>query len=425
LIELIAVIFLVTLIIIGMPIGFVLIIVGSGGLLYINGIDVFMSNITSIGFRSVNSFTFTTIPLFILMAHFLSKSGIADDLFDSMLKWIGHLPGGAGVASVVASAGFGALSGSSVAATSTMSQIAIPQMVKSNYSSKFAAGLIASCTGTLAVLIPPSIPLILYGIQTETSVGKLLIAGVIPGIVLATIIIGYIIIVSFRNKNTVGASTWGERFSSLKRVVPAVLLIIFVISLLYLGVATSTEVAAFGAFGALAIGLIIRKLNMKTIYDSLITTARQTSMIFLIVIGANIFANFIATTRVGVRIVDVIVASGLSVYTILFFIIVMYLILGLFLDMIASLLITLPIVFPLIVELGFEPIWFGVVLVLLLEIGLVTPPVGLNLFITSEYARIPVQKVFAGSIPFVFILLLMIVILIIFPDLVMYMPSRM
>src|SRR5699024_3505156 len=322
------------LIIIGMPIGFVLIIVGSGGLLYINGIDVFMSNITSIGFRSVNSFTFTTIPLFILMAHFLSKSGIADDLFDSMLKWIGHLPGGAGVASVVASAGFGALSGSSVAATSTMSQIAIPQMVKLNYSSKFAAGLIASCTGTLAVLIPPSIPLILYGIQTETSVGKLLIAGVIPGIVLAMIIIGYIIIVSFRNKNTVEASTWRDRFSSLKKVVPAVLLIIFVITLLYLGVATSTEVAAFGAFGALAMGLILRKLNVKTIYDSLITTARQTSMIFLIVIGANIFANFIATTRVGVRIVDAIVASGLSAYTILFFIIVMYLILGLFLDMI-------------------------------------------------------------------------------------------
>ena len=424
-IELIAVIALVSLIIIGMPIGFVLIIVGSGGLLYLNGLDSFMSSITSLSFRSVNDFTFTTIPLFILMAHFLSKSGIADDLFDSMLRWIGHLPGGAGVASVIASAGFGALSGSSVAATSTMSQIAIPQMVKSNYSEKFSAGLIASCTGTLAVLIPPSIPLILYGIQTETSVGKLLIAGVIPGIALATLISGFIIIVSFKNKNVVKASTWRERFTSLKRVLPAISLIIFVMALLYLGVATSTEVAAFGAFGALFIGLILKRLDFKAIYDSLITTARQTSMIFLIVIGANIFANFIATTRIGIRIVEVIVQSGLSVYTILFLIIIMYIILGLFLDMIASLLITLPIVFPLIVELGFDPIWFGVVLVLLLEIGLVTPPVGLNLFITSEYARIPVQKVFAGSIPFIIILLLMIFILVLFPEIVLYMPSKM
>lgn len=424
-IELIAVIALVSLIIIGMPIGFVLIIVGSGGLLYLNGLDSFMSSITSLSFRSVNDFTFTTIPLFILMAHFLSKSGIADDLFDSMLRWIGHLPGGAGVASVIASAGFGALSGSSVAATSTMSQIAIPQMVKSNYSEKFSAGLIASCTGTLAVLIPPSIPLILYGIQTETSVGKLLIAGVIPGIALATLISGFIIIVSFKNKNVVKASTWRERFTSLKRVLPAISLIIFVMSLLYLGIATSTEVAAFGAFGALFIGLILKRLDFKAIYDSLITTARQTSMIFLIVIGANIFANFIATTRIGIRIVEVIVQSGLSVYTILFLIIIMYIILGLFLDMIASLLITLPIVFPLIVELGFDPIWFGVVLVLLLEIGLVTPPVGLNLFITSEYARIPVQKVFAGSIPFIIILLLMIFILVLFPEIVLYMPSKM
>src|SRR5699024_11048668 len=174
---------------------------------------------------------------------------------------------------------------------------------------------IASSTVTLTILIPPIIPLTVYGIQTEISVGKLLIAGVIRGIALATVISGFIIIVSFKNKNVVKASTWRERFTSLKRVLPAISLIVFVMSLLYLVIATSTEVAAFGAFAALFIGLILKRLDFKAIYDSLITTARQTSMIFLIVIGANIFANFIATTRIGIRIVEVIVQSGLSVYT--------------------------------------------------------------------------------------------------------------
>ncbi|MEV9640782.1 TRAP transporter large permease [Mammaliicoccus sciuri] len=424
-IALFAVILLLVFLAIGVPIGFVLILVGSLGLWIINGYDSLMAVLTSIGYRSVSNFTFTTIPLFILMAHFLSKSGIADNLFGSMLKWIGHLPGGAGVATVFSSAGFGALSGSSLAATSTMSQIAIPQMVKAKYSEQFSAGLIASCTGTLAVLIPPSIPLILYGIQTETSVGQLLMAGILPGILLAILVCAFVIASSLKNNTMVDKASWAERLNSIKPVFPSAILITLVISTLYLGIATSTEIAAFGAFGALAIGIALKRLNKEKIYESLVTTIKQTSMIFLIVIGANIFATFIAFTQSGVKVINLIVGSGASPYTILFLIILIYLVLGLFLDLIASLLITLPVVFPLIIQLGFDPIWFGIILVLLLEIGLVTPPVGLNLFITSEHAKIPVQKVFVGSIPFIGILLLTIVILIVFPEVVLYLPGKM
>lgn len=424
-VALTAVIVLLVLLIIGMPIGFVLILVGSFGLLIENGFDSLMAVLTSIGFRSVNNFTFTTIPLFILMAHFLSKSGIADDLFGSMLKWIGHLPGGAGVATVFSSAGFGALSGSSIAATSTMSQIAIPQMVKARYTEQFSAGLIASCTGTLAVLIPPSIPLILYGIQTETSVGQLLMAGILPGLLLGLLVCIFVVASSLKNKSMVDKVSWKERLSSTKPVFPSVLLIGLVVSILYLGIATSTEIAAIGAFGALVIGMSLKRLNRQKIYESLVATTKQTAMIFLIVIGANIFATFIAFTQTGVKVIEAIVESGASPYMILFFIILIYLVLGLFLDLIASLLITLPVVFPLMIELGFDPIWFGVILVLLLEIGLVTPPVGLNLFITSEHAKIPVQRVFVGSIPFIGILLLTIIILIIFPEIALFIPERM
>lgn len=416
---------LLALILIGVPIGFVLTLIGSLGLFLISGPDVLVSILSSTVYRSVNNFTFTTIPLFILMAHFISKSGIADDLFDTMLKWIGHLPGGAGVATVLASAGFGALSGSSIAATSTMSQIAVPQMIRANYSDKFATGLVATCTGTLAVLIPPSIPLVIYGIQTETSIGKLLIAGVIPGIFLTTTLCIVVVITSMKSNSKVDKASWSERWSSLGPLLPTVILISLVLAVLYSGIATSTEVAAFGAFGALVIGLVLKRLSISSIYQALVSTTKQTAMIFLIIIGANIFATYIAMSRVGFLMVNWVVDSGLSAPVILLLIIIAYLVLGMFLDLIATLLITLPLVFPLIIELGYDPIWFGVLVVILLEIGLVTPPTGLNLFIVSEHSKVPVEKVFMGSVPFIVVLLFCILVMVLVPELATYLPSKM
>lgn len=366
------IVLLITLLMIGMPIGFVLIFVGATGILFHAGYDTLQGILSTTAYRSVNDFTFSAVPLFILMAHFISKSKVADDLFDSVLKWIGHIPGGAGIATVVGSAGFGALSGSSVAATSVMSEIAVPKMIKAKYSESFATGLVASSTGTLAVMIPPSIPLILYGIQTETSIGKLLIAGILPGLLLALLLCITVFITGVKNNSRTEKYSWKERFSSIKSVGPALLLILFVIYVIYFGVATTTEAAAFGAFGAFIIGIVLRRLKFSDVVDSLLVTIKQTAMIFIIIIGAHIFSYYITLTKVGNTIIEAVAASGLSASMTLILIIVFYLIIGLFMEVVGSMLLTLPLVFPLIVELGYDPIWFGVVLVLVLEIGLVT-----------------------------------------------------
>lgn len=407
---------------VGMPIGFSLIVVGSLGIFVVGGTDTFTGILSSTAYRSVNSFTLTTIPLFILMANLISKSNIAKELYNCVLKWIGHVPGGVGISTVFASAGFGTLSGSSIAATSIMSKICIPEMVRVRYKDTFSAGLVASSTGTLAVLIPPSVPLILYAVQTETSIGKLLITGVLPGILLAGLLCTFIIITSIKLDSKIEKSSWVERFSSLRIIWPMVLLVIIVMGVIYLGIATSTEASAFGAFGALLIGLLLKRLNLKSVIDSLKDTIQQTAMIFTIVIGGYIFAYFFTLTGTGQSIIS---ASGLSKWTILFLIIVFYLILGLFMDLIGSMILTLPLIFPVIQSLGFDEIWFGVIVVLLLEIGLVTPPVGINLFITSKYSKIPVDKVFYGSIPFIGILLFTILLLVIFPEIALCLPTHM
>lgn len=419
------IIMLFILLAIGMPIGFVLIFVGSAGILFEAGYSTFESILTATVYRSVNNFNFIAIPLFILMAHFISKSKIADDLFDSLSKWVGHTSGGVGIATVFANGGFGALTGSSVAANSVMSQIAVPKMIEARYPKTISSGLVASTSGTLAALIPPSIPLILYGVQTENSVGKLLIAGIIPALVLILLLSIFIIFMGIKNKVHTVKYTWKERFLSLKYIWPAFLLILIVVFIVYFGVATPSEAAAFGAFGALILGLSIRRLNFKQIVESLMITVEQTAMIFIIIIGAHVVSYYVALTRVSNDLLDAISASGLSPMAVLFLIILMYLIVGMFLDLIGSMLLTLPLVYPLIIGLGFDPIWFGIVLVIILEIGLVTPPVGLNLFVTSQHTGIPVSTVFRGTLPFIGILLLTVGILILFPDIVLFLPSLM
>lgn len=416
---------LLILLFIGMPIGFVLLSVGSLGIYFLSGYDALEGILSTTAYRSVNSFHFSAIPLFILMAHFISKSRIADDLFNGVLKWVGHAPGGAGVSTVFASAGFGALSGSSVAAASVMSQIAVPKMVESRYSPSLASGLVATSTGTLAALIPPSIPLILYGIQTENSVGQLLIAGILPGLLIALLLSLTVVLIGIKQNSKTEKYSWKERWLSLKNIWPAILLILTVLFVIYFGLATPTEAAAVGAVGALVIGLCLKRLNVKQIVESLMTTVRQTAMIFIIIVGAHVFAYYITLTGVGNDILNAITASGFPSWVILLLIIVMYLIIGMFLEVIGSMLLTLPLVYPLIIGLGYDPIWFGILLVILLEIGLCTPPVGMNLFVTSQHSGVPVMKVFTGSIPFIGVLLLTIVILIFFPEIVLFLPSLM
>lgn len=418
-------IFLLFLFMIGMPIGFAMIFVGAVGIFTASDYSAVAGVLSSAVYRSVNSFDFSSIPLFILMAHFISQSKIADELFDSIMKWVGHLPGGAAITTVLASAGFGTLSGSSVAATSVMSNIAVPKMIQANYSPAFSAGLVASSTGTLAVLIPPSIPLILYGIQTETSIGQLLVGGIIPGILLAFLLSLYAIYEGNKSKIKNKKYSWKERWASLITIWPILILILLVVSFIYLGFGTVTEAASFGALGALIIGLILRRLNLKNIVDSLLITLSQTAMIFIIITGATILTYYITMTRVGNDILMAVESSGLPGWAIIVIIVIFYLFLGLFMEVIGAMLLTLPLLFPLIIGLGYHPVWFGVIVVLLLEIGLVTPPVGINLFITSQQTGISTRDVFRGAIPFIFILLITVVILIIFPQLILYLPSKM
>lgn len=419
------IVFMLLLLVMGMPIGFTLIFIGSIGIFVTGGLSSMSGLLSSVAFSSVNGFTFTAIPLFILMAHFISKSHIAQDLFNCVNRWIGHLPGGLGISTVISSAGFSALSGSSIAATSIMSKITVPEMIKLKYKDAFSSGLVATSSGTLAVLIPPSVPLILYGIQTETSIGQLLIAGLLPGILLVFLLSIYIIFISIKTEGTPEKYSWKERWSSLKVIWPMILLVTFVMVVIFFGVATSTEAAALGAFGALLIGLLLRRLNFQSIIEALTQTAKQTAMIFTIIVGGHVFAYFITLSGMGQSILNTINDSGLSKWTILFLIILCFIIIGLFLDLIGSMILLLPLVFPIIVSLGFDPIWFGVITVILLEIGLVTPPVGINLFITSKYANVPVERVFYGSIPFIMILFFLILLLILFPQIALFLPSQM
>ncbi|OLO37978.1 hypothetical protein BTR23_12515 [Alkalihalophilus pseudofirmus] len=417
------IILLLILLFTGMPVAFALITVGALGIIFNSGFDILLSVISTTVFRSVNSFSFITIPLFILMAELISRSRIAEDLFDALRKWIGHLPGGIGVTTVFSSAGFGALSGSSLAATSIMSKIAIPQMIRVGYKDTFSAGLVASSTGTLAVMIPPSIPLIIYGIQTETSIGQLLIAGIVPGLLLALLLSIYVTVAALRSDRVIEKFTWKERFQSITYIWPIALLIIAVLLVIYTGIGTSTEAAAIGALGALIIGVLAKRLNGRLIVESLLITVRQTSMLFFIVVGAYLFSYFITMTRIGVYIVDTIEASNLSPITILLLVILLYLVLGCFLDLLSAMLLTLPVVLPLMMGLGYDPIWFGILVVLLLEIGLVTPPLGINLFITSSSSGVPIHKVFYGSAPFLLVIMLVVILIILFPQLVLFLPN--
>lgn len=421
--ALIGIIILLLLIAIGMPIAFVLIVTGTIGVYMAAGMDAVYGILSTSLFRSVNSFTLTTIPLFILMALLLERSRIANDLFDCFIKWFGHFPGGAGIATTYASAGFGAVSGSSAAATTVMSNIAVPELRKAGYNERFSTGLVATCTGTLGVLIPPSIPLVLYGVQTETSIGKLLIAGIVPGILLALMLTIYIYIYSIKTNNKLDKVALHEKMAALKKIWSTLILALLVVLFIYLGWGTTSEAAAIGAFGALVIGLAMRRLDAKKIIDAVVETVKQSTMIFSIIIGATVFSYFITLTRVNHTIVNFFTDNFESKWIILAFIILFYLVLGLFMDMIGSLLLTLPIVYPLITALGFDPIWFGVIVVILLEIGLVTPPVGINLFITSKASKVPVEKVFVGAIPFIIIELILILVLILFPKIILFLPN--
>lgn len=411
----------------GMPVAFALGVSGMVGIYMTIGFEGMMGQLMTTPYRTVASVTLMAVPLFILMAELINQGGIGADLFRAANKWLGRLPGGVAIATIFASAGFGAISGSSAAAAGTMASISLPEFKKLGYGLPVATGVVA-VAGTLAIMIPPSIPLIMYGIMTENSIGKLLIAGIIPGLLTAAIY-------------TIGIMGWalwkpsllprGEKTSfmdklrSLKGLWGFIVIVTLIVYALYGGIATTTEIAAFGAVFALLYLLVARRMTWAKFMAAMERTIRTSIMIFSIIIGAMLFGYFLTISQVPQTLVRLISESGLSPWFVFFLIIVIYLVLGFFMESISILIITLPITYPLIVNLGFDPIWFGIIVIKLIEIGLVTPPVGVNVYVVSGATGVPAEQVFKGTGFMLLFEMVSLLVLLLFPGLVTWLPDIM
>jgi C4-dicarboxylate transporter, DctM subunit len=411
----------------GVPVGFSLAVAGAAGLIGSGGVGLLSGILSTTSLSTVNSYELISIPMFILMAEFVILSGIADNLFKAAATWVGRVPGGLAIATALSGAGFGAISGSSTAAAATLSATSIPAMLKQNYEPKFACGVVA-ISGTLAMLIPPSIALILYGIIADVSVGKLLIGGVVPGLlVTVTIVLTVMYLVwSVPSRAPRGLKyTMREKLAALSGIWPMVVLLFFVTGVIYTGIATPTEASAMGAFGAFVIAGIAGRLGGGHLLMAAVKSLRSTCMIFMILLGAHIFGYFFTLTGVTQHLVASIGQAGLSPHLVITIILAIVLVLGCFLDQIAILVLTVPVTLPIVKALGFDPIWFGVIMIVVGEVGMVTPPVGLNSFVVARYAKRPLSEVFVGSWPHVLAHLILIAILVAIPQLVLWLPSLM
>ncbi|MHB9150882.1 MAG: TRAP transporter large permease [Thermoleophilia bacterium] len=418
---------LVFLLAVGVPVGFAMGMVGTAGLMWVGGLDAVLSILSTTPYRSVANFTLATVPLFIFMAEVVTRTNMSREIFDAAGKWLGRTRGGLAMATVLASAGMGAISGSSVAAAAALSSTTVPEMQRAGYSARVSAGVV-TVAGTLAVLIPPSIPLVLYGIITETSIGQLLIAGIIPGLMSAAVYFCGIYIwgkIAPAAMPKAESYSWRTKLITLKPLWPFLVLGILVIGTLYAGIGTATESAAIGAFGAALIGLITRRIGMRGLYAAGLHTAKLSSMIFTIIIGAMILGYFFSLTRTPQRLIEVIADAGLPSWGVMGLIVIMYLAMGAAMDQVAILLLTLPLTFPIAMELGYSPIWFGIVVTVLSEIGLVTPPVGLNAYVVSAASKVPLGEVFRGTTVMLVFALVTLAIVIAFPSISTWLPSLM
>ncbi len=424
---------LVALLAIGMPIGFAIAVAGAVGLCFIGGLDMVFSFLATVPYSGAAHYELMTIPMFVLMAEFVIVSGVADELFDTMNAFVHRYRGGLGISTVLTGAAFGAICGSSAASAATLSATAMPQMVKRGYSTRAASGITA-IVGTLAVMIPPSNGLVIYGILSEVNIGKLLVAGVFPGLLGALVLIITLrVLIRLRpsqfpaNEGVVAEnlshSSRDLRWSKLHGILPMLILFALVTGVLYLGVATPTEASALGAFGALVLAATSHRLTWRSFTRALFNTARTSAMITMIIVGALILGYFLTLTQTTQTIVSTIGALPMPPLAILALIMLIYLVLGCFLDQIAILVLTVPITLPIVTHLGYDPLWFGIIVTLASEIGLVTPPVGLNVFIVARYSETPLAEVFAGVTPYVIAMLLLMVALIFWPSLVLWVPA--
>ena len=417
---------LIVLMLLRMPVGFVMALVGFCGFGYLVTWDASL-NLTARDIFSVfSSYNLTVIPLFVLMGQVAFHAGISSRLFNAAQKFLGHLPGGLAIATVIACAGFSMICGSTSATAATMASVALPEMKKHNYDPALATGVVAA-GGSLGILIPPSTIFIIYGIMTEQSVGKLFQAGILPGILLAILFSTTIIIWAHMNPGLCSPTpkaSWKQKIASLTGVIESFVLFILVMGGLFIGFFTPTEAAAVGAMGTIIIAWLTRHLTWKGLWTALNETVRISCMIMLIVAGATIFGHFLAVTTIPSSIGLWVSELQLPSPAIIGIIFLVYLLLGMLMDSLAMIMLTIPIFYPVITQLGYDPIWFGVIIVLVAETGVITPPVGINAFVVAGIARdVPVQTIFSGTLRLMLAIVSLAVLMLIFPQIALFLPN--
>ena len=420
--------FLFIFLILRMPVAIAMLVVGFIGTWVMNGTTPALTSLSGEAFEIVSFFELSVVPLFVLMGNLAGVSGMSKDLYEAAYKWFGHFRGGLASATIVGCAGFAAMSGSSIAAAVTMGRVALPEMKRFNYGDSLATGAVAA-GGTLGILIPPSTGMIIYAILTEQSIGKLFIAGVIPGLLLTSLFLVAIYIVTTLKPELGPAGQKAiltEKIGSLKNAGTIIFIVAITIGGIYFGWFTPVEAAGVGAFLTLTVALLRKNLSWENTKFVVFQTLRTTATVFMILIGAHVFIPFMALSEIPSDLVSFLTSINVGDLGVLIIILVTYVVLGTFLEGLAMLVLTLPIVYPLILELGLSPIWFGVVVVIVLEMGLISPPVGVNVFVVKGIAPdVPMNTIFRGIWPFWFAMGLCLVILVALPELALFLPQTM
>jgi tripartite ATP-independent transporter DctM subunit len=412
----------------GMPIGFAMGLSAFVGMLLLIDLQPALALLGQTAYETAVTYNLSVIPMFVLMGYLAGNAGLSESLYRACNAWLGHRRGGLALATIGGCGAFAAICGSSVATAATMAQIALPEMRRYNYDDRLATGSIAA-GGTIGILIPPSIIMVIYGLLTETSISKLFLAGFLPGLLTVA---GFMLAISImtRINPRLGPPArrvaYRDRFVALRGIWGSAALFLLVIGGLYIGVFSPTEAASVGAVGALVLGLVNRTLNRELLGTALLETVKTTAMIFTILIGAILFNNFLILASVPTLVSAWIAGLPLGKTAILLVIIGMYFILGCLLDSLAMILLTIPIVFPIVTALGYDPVWFGIIIVMVVELGLITPPIGMNVFVLKGIAReVPLETIFRGVTPFIVAQVILILILIAFPEIALWVPSTM
>jgi len=417
------------LIFLGMPIALAMMLVGFAGISYLASFQAALPVVARTVYEVSAYYPYTVIPLFVVMGGFAGSSGLTRDLYGAFDKWLHRLPGGLGIATIAACAAFSGVSGSSVATAAAMGTVALPEMKRYGYHPRLSTGTVAA-GGTLGFLIPPSIGFVVYGMLTEQSIGKLLVAGVFPGLLLASAYVAIIVLLVKLNPSLAPARTdavtWAEKVSSLLGVWEPLLLFAIVMGGIYGGFFTPTEAGAVGATVLLLVALVKGKLTWASLVQALQESTRISVMVLFLVAGANVFSYFLALSTIPMEVAGWASELQVSRYLVHVAILLMYLVLGCFLDAISMMVLTLPVIYPVITALGFNPIWFGVVAVLMMEAGLITPPMGLNCFTVAGVAGdVRLETIFRGAAPFLFAIFAVAALITLFPQIALYLPAMM